>query len=89
MYCVTLSLLTEEVGDSEQSDRAAVSVSCGDEFLGEAVLPAAAGVGPELQQNLDVLPGATQSLQTSLRIPQRPLTGGESEGHIQYATYLS
>ncbi len=56
---------TEEVVDRHQSDRGGVALRGRGELLGEALLPPAASVRPDVQQPLDVLQAAVQGLQTS------------------------
>lgn len=68
---------TEEVADRHQPGGGRVALRGGGELLGEAVLPAAAGVRPDLQQPLDVLQAAVQGLQASPGLRQHPQTGGE------------
>lgn len=83
----SLSPSTEEVSDRHQSDRGGVALRGGGELLGEAVLPPAARVRPDVQQPLDVLQAAVQSLQASPGLRQHPQTGGE--GHAHQYTYMS
>lgn len=68
---------TEEVADRHQSDRGGVALRGRGELLGEAVLPAAAGVRSDVQQPLDVLQAAIQGLQASPGLREHPKTGGE------------
>lgn len=56
---------TEKVLDRHQSDCGGVALcGCG-ELFGEALLPPAASVRPDVQQPLDVLQAALQGLQAS------------------------
>ena len=76
-HVFALSLSTEEVFDRHQSDRGGVTLCGGGELRGEAVLPPAASVWSDVQQPLDVLQTAIQSLQASPGLCQHPQTGGE------------
>ena len=68
---------TEEVVDRHQSDRGGVALRGRGELLGEALLPPAARVRPDVQQPLDVLQAAVQGLQASPGLRQHPPTDGE------------